>query len=780
MAFNDTLKSYDQEHFTIIEIDVPAVSGTCTLGSNPGFGTALTCEQPPNTTKTYRFTTENAPLLPVSEVYRCVTSINENTAELQSGRGLALSASLSISLDDFKGDPNPLAPAVNATIKAQGTFFGKLAARNILQNRPLRIINYRIVDGQLPDLDNDGEIRHYFVETFASAGAGKWKIKGKDELAKLEFGDKEWPPTVGGFLRQGIDNITTTFPVDSVVQYESGMYIRINKEICQISSVSNIGQSNASVTVFSRSPVTALTSSERDSHNAGDEIFICKGYNNAKITDVLYDIITESGIPPERIPFADWEAEIDQWHNQTRVTTLFAEAEDSNDQLKRMLTSYMVDMWFDPVERLIRLSAISVWRGSSTTLSEGVEINYDSVKVNQEEGLRATDSVVVYDKPFKARNDDIENYRKVSLYSNPELSSDSFYGEVKQKRFDNNFIIDVDAAQLLTVRYVARYGVMPISYMWTTEENKRVFSVGDVVDIKTLSNVGFDGLPGESSRAQITQIKPVYSKIGRQYKVKALTYDPAISTGGDINDFPLFGDFQNLNLYNLASGGIDRAVDVTFILKGGKVSSTSASIAGMRAGPFPPGSTITLILVDGAEIQAKGGVGGRGAPVTEIGAGAPSSGGNGGICLDTEGFDFKIYLSGATGNSDYPEANGFIRAPGGGGAGGFASGNAPGEGGGGGAGSVPGNGGAGGFFLASGIGTDGEDGEDGTENGTGGDGARRGGNWGEDGESWTDGTRAVGGLSGKGIVKTTNTVTVYGATPSRLINGRGDSYTEGA
>lgn len=780
MAFNDTLKSYEQEHFTIIEIDVPAVSGTCTIGNTAGFGTALTCDQPPNTTKTYRFTTENAPLLPVSDVYRCITSINENTAELQSGRGLALSASLSISLDDFKGDPNPLAPAVNATIKAQGTFFGKLAARNILQNRPLRIINYRVVNGQLPDLENDGEVRHYFVETFASAGAGKWKIKGKDELAKLEFGDKEWPPATGGFLRQSIDDQQLTFKVDSDVEYAPFMYIRINKEICQISTVSGIGTSNAEVTVFSRPVSNALTLSERDSHNAGDEIFICKGYNSAKITDVLYDIIVDSGIPAERIPLADWEAEIDQWHNQTRVTTLFAEAEDSNDQLKRMLTSYMVDMWFDPIDRLIKISAISVWRTSTKTLSEGVEINYDSVKVNQEESLRATDSVVVYDKPFKARNDDVENYRRVSLFSNPSLSSNAKYGEVKQKRFDNNFIIDTDAAELLTLRYVSRYGDSPISYTWTTEENKRDFDVGDVVDVKTFNNVGFDGLPDTSARAQITQIKPMYNKIGRQYKVKALTYDPAITSGGDINDIELFGNFQNLNLYNRAEGAIDQPIDITFILRGGTVSSTSTSIAGIRAGAFPAGSTITLILVDGAQIQSKGGDGGRGGGINELGPAPPDAGEDGGICLDTEGIDFTIYLSGQTGNSSFPEANGFIRAPGGGGAGAVGFGTTAGDGGGGGAGSIVGVGGEGGIYFGRGDGRDGEAGEDGSTNGSGGEGGKDGGNWGQDGVSSLNEGGAAGGLAGKGIVKTTNTVTVFGATPARLINGRGDSYTEGA
>lgn len=785
MAFEDNKQAFSQEHFTIVEIDAPVVEGVCTIGSSLGYGTPLTCDQASTGIRTYRFTNFMG-TLPLSGVYKCITSISETPTELQSGRGLASRGTLSISMADFVGDPNIDAPAVDQSVINSGGFLAKFDARNILQNRSVRVKNYRIVNGVLPDLSSDAEVRHYIVDTFKNNGMKKWTLSCKDELSRVDLGEKTFPEAKNGYLRQDINDSALTFDVDPDVEYQAGDVIRIGEELVLISSVANIGTTSATVTTAARGATIDLAHyTNKDSHSAGDEVFLCKKYFEANIAEVLNDIITTIGIDSDYIPLSAWQDEVTLWHRTTKVTALYVEAEDANDVLSQFLQSYLLDMWFDPVVRKIKLSAISVWQSSKALLREGVEIDYDSVRRNELEDLRATSALVVYAKRFKARDNAIGNYHKASLYNNAVLSTSDYYSETKQKRFDNNPIIDDTAADLLVRRYISRYGLTPQSYTWKTQENKLSFTTGDIVSLKTTAKVGFDGSQNSSARAQIISVKPNYNKIGRDYTVKALTYDPAVTDNGAVNEIVITGNQQNIDLYIEAGGAIPSVVDITFIIDGAKISSLSSAIPAIKAGNFISGSKITLILVGGADLQSKGGAGGdAGLLIYDQESDKwiisnPTAGTEGGVVYDAQGIDTDIYFSGATTSTTYPTANGFIRAPGGGGGASKGAAGVGGSGGGGGAGNNIGQGGSKSNIEGAEDATQGNDGANGTIKGTGGAGGAgllmsggNGGNWGQAGENVLGGSS--GGLAGKGVVDSGATVNFYGSTTSRYINGRGD------
>ena len=40
-TFEDSRSLFEQYHFTVVEIDLPVVEGTCTVSGEPGFGTPL-------------------------------------------------------------------------------------------------------------------------------------------------------------------------------------------------------------------------------------------------------------------------------------------------------------------------------------------------------------------------------------------------------------------------------------------------------------------------------------------------------------------------------------------------------------------------------------------------------------------------------------------------------------------------------------------------------------------------------------------------------------------
>jgi hypothetical protein len=748
-----------QEHFEVLEIDLPVITGTCTIGIEQGTGTPLTCDQAwSGAYKTYYFTNENAPILPSingEPVWRCIKSINETATELKLGEGLAGRSSLSVTVIDFdKQDPN--ADNIPSAVKNQGTYFGKLDARQIFENKDARLKLYRVQEDGSIDLLNGAQTRSYLTNTISLNEDGTWSIKCKDLLSIVNIGEKSWPPTKGGFIQFDIDAGQNTITVDDVVTYVALSFIRIGKEHCQIVSIDSSTPTAPVLTVTTRggdliAPTSGalLTTTTASTHSAGDEVFVCDLSDNETIDGLLTRILVESDFPAALIPSADWAAEVLEWHSTDKINTLHGESEDVNAVINRILTGYLMNSWFDPIgtstypSGQARLSAISVWKQSNASLTEGKEINAYTIKKVAKEQLRATRALISYDKRDLAESNDTSSFKKGSQFSDNTLIGPELYKKHKDKIFDNNFIIDKDAADLLTQRYVSQYKFTPFERTFTTDERYLTFKTGDVVDLSTSADQSAYGLTSGNIRGQITKINTSY-KDGRQYSVKALTYEAAFTTGSEIVlDSPL----SSVNLFVLA-GAPSASVDLTFVLDGTHSSGDLAIISGA----FASGTTLTIILTNGFDGQATGGDGGVGRDlVLDI---ATGDGENGGVVFTgSAGITINIYFSGATTSAAYPTADGYIRAPSGG-SGGFDSDEAdsPGDGGDGGDGRAPGIGGA--SFQTAGA-----NGQiDGS--GTG---------WGVDGVD----NAATKGLKGSGIIDNGATINLFGDTPARYINGAG-------
>jgi hypothetical protein len=774
-TFESTRLMFEQTHFTVIEIDLPTVTGTCTIGGADGFGTPLSCDQVSDSITTYKFTQEDAPLLPESGILRLVKSISETPTKLNSGRGLSSRGTGSIKLFDITGkDPNPWAAGVTDAVKNQGGYLAKLAVRNELTNKPLRIKNYRVnPDGGI-DLEFGAQTRHYIIDAMTPSKNGEWNIKFKDELSSVNIDETVWPLPLEGYLVNDITDAQTTFNVDPNVTYLVDDTIRVGDELMKITAVDSIGTGTANITVLNRSNAIAYTNvlsvTQKEDHSLGDEIFVCEVSDNERIDDLLERILLDIGIDPARIPKADWVAEIDLWHPTTFINTIWIESEDTFQVLEKILTYFMIDMWFDPVSRLIKISSISVWQESVTSLIEGDQIDFESLNKNKEEALRSTRALVFYDKRNLTNDDDITSYRKGSLFARTDLEIEDLFGKAKTKKFEPSNLIVKESADILVNRWVNRYS-NPHSFTWTTQERKLTFATGDVVDIKDLTTVNFAGLPEANTRAQITSIRPNYTEFGRSYNVSALSYEPNFVSGTEI---VITGSRTDINLYTQFAGAPSLPVELTFIFDATLVGGASISLPAIRAGAFPAGSKLILILINGADLQAAGGLGGSGESFDYdfedndwIRYGV-TTGGAGGVVYDAEGVPTDIYFSGTTPSAKYPTADGFIRAPSGG-DGGYESDTVnptsalAGLGGNGGDGRNGGAGGAGGKVRRGPTTNEGSTGLTGSPSG-----ALSG--WGNVGNN----NDSTGGLPGKGIIDSGATVTLFGEDAARYINGGGD------
>ena len=794
-SFESTRSQYTQEHFEVLEIDLPVITGTCTLGAANGFGTPLTCDQSwASEYKTYKFTNENAPLLPESIVYRTIigNGIRENPTELKPGSGLSARGSMSITMTDFIGDPNEGTAGVTSIVKSQGTFFGKLNARQIMENKRVRLKLYRVeADGTI-DLAGGAETHYYITESLKSNNNGTWTLQCKDVLSLANLNEKTWPPTLGGNLRLDIDDSVTSIPVDGSTDYSGVFAIRVSDEFMRVTAVTGNLTGTASLTVAARGSVISapvsnviLTRAFADSHSAGDEVFSCVLSDNETIDSLLTRILVDSDFDVALIPATAWAAEVAEWHAFDKINTLHSDPEDVNDVLSRILTGFLMDLWFDQIDNLAKLSAISVWKTSSAVLTEGREIDAYTLKDTAIDSLRASRALVVYDKKNLSDNDDVSSFKRAAQFSDNQVISEALYKEHKDKLFDNNVLIGSNAADLLVQRWVSRFKFGGREKKWITQERFLVFKTGDVIDLDSISIQSASGLPSGDERVQITKITPKYTKDGRVYDCTAMSYEAAFNNNSEIVlDNPL----SSVNFYVLA-GAPSQAVTITFVLN----NTHSSGDVSMSAGAFPSGSKIILILAGGFDGQASGGIGGQGeglfyeAEISEWITGGTTPGNAGGIVYDAQGIETDIYFSGTTPSVAFPTADGYIRAPGGGGGAGAAVGvgtnnstGYAGHGGGGGAGRLPGAGGAGGAAenFGSSNGVDGNTGVSGDTVGGGGIGgssanaptAGTAGDWGLSGSA----ANTAGGAAGSGIKDSGATVTLFGENAIRYINGNGD------
>lgn len=788
-TFEATRNMVNQEHFEVLEIDLPVITGACTVGGTDGFGTPLTCDQVwTGEYKTYKFTNINAPILPGSP-WRLIKAISETPTELKPGSGLASRGSLKITfVDNDKQDPNVDAPGVTPTVKTQGTFLGKLKARQIPENKAVRLKLYRVQPDGTVDLVNGAQTRHYLADTFTPNKDGSWTLNCKDVLSLASLDEKAWPSQGSGTLRLDVDNLVTAIPVDGETDYSSAFAVRIGDEFLEVISVTDNLLPTAVLNTQARgSDITGtisgirLTKTIADDHDAGDEVFICEVSDDETIDSLLRRILVDSDLDVSLIPYAEWQAEVNEWHATTRINTLHSTSESVNAVLNSILTGYLMDLWFSTTENLVKLSAISVWKQSSAALREGKEVIAYSISKKASESLRASRALVLYDKRNLADDDSATSYKKASQFADNTIVTPALFASHKDKLFDSNYMIDEDSANLLVQRYVSRFKFTPNIRPFMGDERYLTYNLGDVVDIQSGIDQAADGSTSSNVRAQITKVTPKYTAQGRQYAIETTTYEAAFEDGTEIVlDSPL----NESNLYILA-GAPSQAVTITFVLTAYSFGNT-----GFRGGNFPAGSKIILILVDGFDGQAQGGNGGDGESITQefigpnltwLNARDSALGEDGGTVYDAQGVDTDIYFSGATPSVAHPVADGYIRAPGAGGKGtdsnesgtttvpGYA-----GNSGGGGAGRPAGVAGDQGFAdYLNDPDTFGGQALNGDIIGNGGitndipqsPAAEAGGDWGIDTGS---------ALAGKGVVDSGATVTFFGDSPTRYINGQGD------
>ncbi len=656
---------YKQSHFVLYELVLPYCA-TCTpvSGLTEKWHTPITCEQESDSTYRLWFASSTAPMELIqpspsinlksrlnSSIFRCVTSSKESTPKLKAGEGLASRGTMSITCADFDGDPGPI------NFSEDGTFFGKLLARNVLDGKKIITHYYTVTDfGGIEEVSTS---THFVTNTKLSDG--KFTLSAKDALKDVEAFSQKFPEPSKVELTAAIDATTTTIPVTDDTGFVANSVFRIDDELFIVQSTSgNNITVKARGTGVTNADGTRVFKTHTDEHDIESTVQPCYVMSKTPLATVLQDLCTAAGLS-EFIDSAQWTAEIEEWNANAFLYGVVSDPTEIGDLINAKLSDYMIDMWLDQPTQKIKVSAVSAWKESVRILSEGDDLS--ALSITTDENARFSRAMIYNGKRYQTGSDEAQNYSRLASFTDTATEHSDRYGVVKLKDFEFSPTITSASATILCSRFVQRYARTPKQIKFTMEERKLDgLKLGDVIDVVSRNAQMPNGqFFTARDRAQVIRIQPRF-KLGRQYDVEALAYVPLVASNPDEElVIRLTGAIFDENLFARA-GAPNVPVNVTFIFDSMTIGSSAHNIPSVRAGAFAAGSRIKIICTNGTKWSAMGGDGG-------LSEGAPA--GNGGDAYQSDGVSTEIYLN--YGNVDGYGTDATLYAAGGGGAHGSAT-----------------------------------------------------------------------------------------------------------
>jgi len=643
------------ERISFVEIDLDRCSLTygsspCTAeigvtGTKKCFNCYATCQDTANydsETETIRFSTATAnPPTSITAIPN-IQSINIRPAMLDLGESIGIRAKVTV---NFKDHAFPdTGPGGDHYITdrdydpyTQGTFWGKFRARYPY----LRGSDVRIIRGDTTQSIAQMETRHFVVETVAGPNSGgQFTVVAKDAL-KLADGERAQAPLLtDGYLQSSITDSATSLTLDP-----SG----IGSEYPS-SGIANIG--GKEIVSFTRSgDVLTITRAQYNTtavaHDADEKVQVCLEYSGEDPADIIYDLLVNyASIPSSYIPLAAWQAETSAYNGRT-YTALIAEPTDVTQLINEILVQAATTIWWDDVNKIIRLRVLRDVDTKATTYNDDLIIQGSfSAKDQPEKRVSRVWTFYGQINPLE----DLEDRRNyTSAVATISAESETNYGKPAIRKIYSRWIptAGLDAATRLNDLILSRYSTPPRLLSFRLMRNEQLIEPelggGYFLQNWTLQD---DTGTAETISIQAKQVNSsdaYFDVIAEEvlYTETITPVDPSVR--------PIVIDTSqdNINIrdiYDTLYDDPDASTEVPVTVSAGvTIGSSSTSTYAFETGDWPAG--VTLTLTNFGRIQGAGGNGGNGLIRLTSGpswtAYEGSNGGNGGHAILAE-YDIDI------------------------------------------------------------------------------------------------------------------------------------------
>jgi hypothetical protein len=482
------------------------------------YNTRGTCRDLANISEGFQYLwfcepSQTLPQVPVTDlIFPVLQSVSTRPAELNPSfrfsdfDALGKRGELNITLSDFLHHDRGIDPYFDSrTREPQGTFWTRWLARNpYYAGFLVDVFDY--IDG------NSILEETYEIEKISNNSSGIVTIKALDVLRKgLE---RQAPDLSTAVILQNVNASQTTITVSDASQFGDSGVIEIGNELMDYT------RSGSVLTV-----VRASYGTEAKTHSADDVVQDCLVYADAKVTDIIYDLlVNRGGVSADFIDLTTWQTDEELWMGGVRLSRVVAKPTKIKKLISEICEQTLAMIWFSQLDQKIKFRPIQPGI-TKTTLNDDENIVDSGVSINRDDEKRVNVVRVSFAKINPLLSDEPQNFSRatVTIASADVLAR---YGnELRYRDVFANWLPASQSAQAFILgSLILQESIDQLTATtFTLEYKDSDIDLGDVVVLNTRDLVDEDGAPVDQA-ALVVMREEVQKGLMYKYRVVLSQY----------------------------------------------------------------------------------------------------------------------------------------------------------------------------------------------------------------------------------------------------------------
>lgn len=522
----------------------PCTAAIGVTGTRKCFNTFATCQDTANyatSTVKYRFSTVRVDGMQAageSPIFPTLMAVDTAPTVLTPGKGLGIRSQVTVKICDHPWtdaftDPYLASRPYNPDNR--GTFWGRFISRNsYYQNRRL-VVHTGFLDENGQYQAANFRTRGYIIRSISGPDAsGTVTVTAGDVLNLADASKRKWPEgstaTLTSAIVSAATNIPITDPDGQVLAAVGGAggpfvptYLKIDNELMRANSIVTVSPLVLSVTRALMPAWYDFSQNIAVDHNANLAVQVCVLYDNALVTDIVYDLLANvCQIPTSYLPLASWNAEILNGFAYLRFSRLITEPVGVSDLLTQ-ITRHNVMIWYDERTEEVRVRGLRFYAALSPNITDEQAIIADSVGVAEDMANLSTEQWFFYAKQWPlAQSDLIKSYRQIDIRADLDAESDAAYGVPYVVTFASEWLPPngISTAVEINQTTLRQYAKARKVITWEMDPKNDDWWTGDVLGVST-RYVQDDTGAAASRNYLITQVEDVWSENGLRLKYTA-------------------------------------------------------------------------------------------------------------------------------------------------------------------------------------------------------------------------------------------------------------------
>lgn len=339
----------------------------------------------------------------------------------------------------------------------QGTFWAKWLARNpYFEGREIRVY-----EGYVGQTIAEMDYKKFLIDKISNPNSkGGVTINAVDPFRKLDAAKAQFPKQTQAELATDISSgdtllITSGRVIDG---YEfGGNYLSIGTEIISYTTETNLGGGSYRYSGL----VRGIFGSTSEEHKTGDAVQHTVYYDpdspTSNLFDTIYGLFLEAGFDGSDLDGQSWLEEIDTWlSTYSRLNRVLWKPTPINQLVGELQASCGFFMWFDEIEKLVKLKAIRPETEELPTLNEDNNLIQNQTSSKLETNERISEVWIDYSvTDYTGDLDKRESYSATKVRIDPTAASPNEYGE--------RIVYNTQAKWLFTLAQIDQLGFRTLS-----------------------------------------------------------------------------------------------------------------------------------------------------------------------------------------------------------------------------------------------------------------------------------------------------------------------------